>query len=513
MTRDPSPMLTTAVPFEEAAAFLAGKPAVSRALFDRLLPELKARAFVITGVNRMDAVAAAREAIAEIPRGADWDVQKKAIVAKLEPWLGEGAEVRTEMLMRWHGYQAYAVANKANLDANTDLFPYRQYQTAQDGRVRDTHAALNGLVLPADSKFWDRHTPPWEYGCRCDVRGVTAEEAGEIAAEDAGKPEEKRRVLEGPIKEQLEQFGRLQRGINELYDVRTPSERGESGVEWGSKDLTIPMDALEKRYSPEDWLKWKAWAEGTQIEGLGSVWEWLAGTATVAAPAAPIAAATAATNAAQLVAAIVQHRADFPPVSNAFTEVRGRGATRKHIPEAAAVIDDLHGDGQLLPLSLSGKTDSRYAGFLETWPTGGVLNVNPSGHWPRLTATHELGHALDFYAFGTPALSAAEASAEFASWRQIVGKSDAIAILEKLPLPKKNRDYLLSHREIWARSYAQWVAVRSGDPVLIADLERRLAMTTGQQWAQKDFEPVAEAIDQIFERRGWLRPRATPAKP
>lgn len=276
-------MLTTAVPYEEAAEFLAGKPAVSRALFDRLLPELKARAFTIMAVDSADALQAARDAIATIPRGEDWDKVKKHLAASLEPWLGEGAAVRTEMLMRWHAYQAYAVANKRNLDANTDLFPYRQYQTAKDGRVRASHAALEGVTLPHDSPFWDRHTPPWEYGCRCDVRGVTAEEADEIREADAGKDEQKRRVLEGPMKDQLEQFGRLQRGDNEIYDVRTPSERGETGVEWSSKDLTIPLDALRARYDADVWKRFTDWAEKTEIDGLGTVWGWLSGEAVVPA--------------------------------------------------------------------------------------------------------------------------------------------------------------------------------------------------------------------------------------
>lgn len=270
-------MLTTAVPYEDAAEFLSGKPAVTRALFDRLLPELKARAFTIMAVDSADALQAARDAIATIPRGEDWDKVKKHLAASLEPWLGEGAAVRTEMLMRWHAYQAYAVANKRNLDVNTDLFPYRQYQTAKDGRVRASHAALEGVTLPHDSPFWDRHTPPWEYGCRCDVRGVTAEEADEIREADAGKDEQKRRVLEGPLKDQLEQFGRLQRGDNELYDVRTPSERGETGVEWSSKDLTIPLDALKSRYDADVWKRFTDWAEVTEVEGIGSVWAWLNG--------------------------------------------------------------------------------------------------------------------------------------------------------------------------------------------------------------------------------------------
>lgn len=294
-------MLSTAVPFEEAAAFLEGKPAVTRALFDQLLPELKARAFVITGVDRADALQAARDAIATIPRGGDWDAVKGEIATALEPWLGEGAEIRTEMLMRWHAYQAYAVGNVRNLEANADLFPYRQYQTARDGRVRASHAALEGVTLPHDSPFWDRHTPPWEYGCRCDVRGVTAEEAEEIREADAAKPEEKRRILEGPTKDKLEQFGRLEKGINEIYDVRTPSERGETGVEWSSKDLTIPLSVLRDRYDADVWAKFQAWAESTEIEDLGTVWDWLGGAATVASPTG------GGATVANLSAALVQH--------------------------------------------------------------------------------------------------------------------------------------------------------------------------------------------------------------
>jgi SPP1 gp7 family putative phage head morphogenesis protein len=270
-------MIIDPVPFEEAAAFLAGKPPVTREIFDRLLPELRARAFVITGVDTLDALQAARDAIAEIPRGADWQKTKRDLAAALEPWLGDGAEVRTEMLMRWHGYQAYAVANSEMLDANMDLFPYRQYLTARDSRVRATHAALDGIVLPSDSPFWDRHTPPWEYGCRCDVRGVTAEEAEEMRVADAAKEEGKRRVFEGPLLQRLEQQGRLERAINEIFDVRTKSERGETGPEWSAADLRLPMEALRERYDADLWRRFQEWAEATEVPGLGRIWDWVVG--------------------------------------------------------------------------------------------------------------------------------------------------------------------------------------------------------------------------------------------
>jgi len=273
-------MFTTAVPHAEAAAVLEGKPAVTRAVFDELLPELQARAFVITGVDSADALQAARDAIATVPRGEDWRKVKKEITAALDPWLGEQAERRVELVMRHHAYHAYAVTNVRYLLANTDLFPYWQYMTAQDSKVRDTHAALNGIVLPWDSPFWDRHTPPWDYGCRCNVRGVPAGEADEIREADAGKDAPKRRVLEGPAKEKLEREGRLERGPNEIFDVRTASERGETGPEWSSKDLKIPLDALKDRYDADVWKRFTDWADGVEIDaGPGkenfTVWEWL----------------------------------------------------------------------------------------------------------------------------------------------------------------------------------------------------------------------------------------------
>lgn len=44
-----------------------------------------------------------------------------------------------------------------------------QYRTAGDERVRDEHAALDGVTLPPSDKFWDRYLPPNGWNCRCQV--------------------------------------------------------------------------------------------------------------------------------------------------------------------------------------------------------------------------------------------------------------------------------------------------------------------------------------------------------
>jgi SPP1 gp7 family putative phage head morphogenesis protein len=54
-----------------------------------------------------------------------------------------------------------------------DVFPWLQYQTKGDGRVRAEHDRLNGIVLPADDPFWSQYYPPNGWRCRCTVKPFT----------------------------------------------------------------------------------------------------------------------------------------------------------------------------------------------------------------------------------------------------------------------------------------------------------------------------------------------------
>lgn len=44
-----------------------------------------------------------------------------------------------------------------------------QYRTANDGKVRPEHAALNGVTLPPSDPFWEEFYPPNGWNCRCTV--------------------------------------------------------------------------------------------------------------------------------------------------------------------------------------------------------------------------------------------------------------------------------------------------------------------------------------------------------
>jgi hypothetical protein len=70
--------------------------------------------------------------------------------------------------------------------------------------------------------------------------------------------------------------------------------------------------------------------------------------------------------------------------------------------------------------------------------------------------------------------------------------------------------YLLRPEELFARSYAQFVAVSSRDIRLLAQvgrLQNRRGNEIGYnvQWEDDDFEPLAQALETLFWRLGWLK--------
>lgn len=64
---------------------------------------------------------------------------------------------------------AESSANYQRLRAQTDLFPYWEYRTVGDERVREEHAELDGTILPANDPRWQKIYPPNGWKCRCRV--------------------------------------------------------------------------------------------------------------------------------------------------------------------------------------------------------------------------------------------------------------------------------------------------------------------------------------------------------
>ncbi len=61
---------------------------------------------------------------------------------------------------------AQMAAKWEQIEADGDDYDL-QYRTAGDDRVRDEHAALDGITLPPSDPFWEENYPPNGWNCRC----------------------------------------------------------------------------------------------------------------------------------------------------------------------------------------------------------------------------------------------------------------------------------------------------------------------------------------------------------
>jgi SPP1 gp7 family putative phage head morphogenesis protein len=266
-------------PHEEAIALIKGKAVVTREVFDGLLPELRARAFTITGVEGANVLQRVRDVIAGLPQGGaegTWDKVKAQVASELETYLGaEEAQRRATLLVRTHGFQAFQASNwrVAQEDADTT---HLQYLATEDERVRASHLALNGLILPKDDPFWQTHFPPWDWGCRCRTRAMNPDLVDMERDLDAQRNPDDQLVLEGPALDRLRN-GTLERA-GQTYDVTVPVDKtGDSGAyQWHPDNLAIPVEEIAKRYDSQTADDFTRMANGTEIMPGMTLSDWLA---------------------------------------------------------------------------------------------------------------------------------------------------------------------------------------------------------------------------------------------
>lgn len=283
-------------PHAEAIALLAGKPVVSRRVFDQLLPELRARVFTITGIEAASTLQRARDILAKLPAGQTWAETKAELLAEISPFFADEsgaapdsaggapalpeAERRAEILLRVHGYQAFSAASWRAQHEDEDT-THLQYVHGHAEVPTPSHLALDGLVLPKDDPFWKTHYGPWGHpGCVCWARGINPDQLEEIQSADAARNPDDKLVMEGAAKRKLNE-GQLVRD-GKAYNVAPPDDPKK--FQWHPEDLRVPLDKLEARYDPDVFNTFKQFAQNTELnrsnaetqsEEPFTLWDWL----------------------------------------------------------------------------------------------------------------------------------------------------------------------------------------------------------------------------------------------
>jgi SPP1 gp7 family putative phage head morphogenesis protein len=80
-----------------------------------------------------------------------------------------GSARRLKVIYETNQRTAYAAGQWERIERTKAAMPYIMYTAVLDGRVRPAHAAWNGKVLRADDPWWQTHTPPNGWNCRCSV--------------------------------------------------------------------------------------------------------------------------------------------------------------------------------------------------------------------------------------------------------------------------------------------------------------------------------------------------------
>lgn len=127
------------------------------------------------------------------------------------------------------------------------------------------------------------------------------------------------------------------------------------------------------------------------------------------------------------------------------------------------------------------------------WESGHGLWIalSPRSEHAGLALLHELGHAVDHQLLGW-----GSERAGLDTWWHAVTRTRAFRSL-RMACSADELAYWPTRRESFARSFAQWVAQRTGLEDVLAEVERR-AGGAGRQWARDDFAPVAAELDRVL---------------
>lgn len=400
-------------PAKDVADWIRQKLPLSRQQFDKLLPELQARAFVVSGVHAFDALQDIRDTVAKLPEGELFKSVQKEVAAKLSNYINydqpdlfddiegfestsdrEKLERRAGFLLRHHGNQAYAYAAHADLEEHADIFTHWKYLTVGDGHVRDTHRALDGLILPKTHEFWQTHFPPWGYGCRCQVVPVTTKEYDEYVKLDAGKELADRYTLTDAEQLRLTNERKLQRkigGVETDIDLRADAEKGaEFPYIFDPGNFKLPLSSIESRYDATVWKSFTAWAQSEKLQGNQTVWSWLGGSITT--PTTSVADLMQQLNMDEVtpvsiyqVQSMLEELKEVKPVkaADAFSEVRGNKLLSK-----ASMLDAAQPFFNMLPPALVQKLPKLKYVAVNKPKSANLGSYNPQTQTLEINAAH-----------------------------------------------------------------------------------------------------------------------------
>jgi len=183
--------LGTATPEDAIAAFVQRELLAPSFRWQDVWQDEHARAFAVAGVMRDDVLKVFKDELELTVREGrslkDFAQRIRPALAKkgfggpvdvTDPDTGEQrtiefTDARLRTIFDVNMRQSHAAGRWARIERDKRRRPLVMYRTMRDERVRASHAAWDGLVLPVDHPFWAMHYPPNGWRCRCTAYALS----------------------------------------------------------------------------------------------------------------------------------------------------------------------------------------------------------------------------------------------------------------------------------------------------------------------------------------------------
>ena len=377
--------------------------------------------------------------------------------------------------------------------------PYVLYRVGPSKKHRDQHLAWDGVLLSKDDPFWAVANPMNGWGCKCYTRFVS--------------------------RAQYERY---------LRDKIPDPPQGDATPKGRKKVTTDSPNLKVRRYKNDETGTMHTGFEGIddgfernpgvgRMEQLGEQFRRADRRMALAWDVHPGEPST--------------KRPNIKPVADGLDVKLTDPATKRKAEATIDAIDTFHRAAGLprIPVIDREPNESHLGGFTTRWDDGSKRyvadHIELAATETELSAAHEIGHFLDFAGLQPDGSYNSEASAiedglrllleeikETNAWKGLIARRDDaknIAATTKGALLKElyqglqeDYEYLLQPSELFARAYAQYVAWRSGNATMLAQIDDILAREDPKEklehWPYADFLPLIHRFDNLFETHGWL---------
>ncbi|WP_063840388.1 phage minor head protein [Azospirillum thiophilum] len=277
----------TPLPPEQAIRFLEAKGYRVGFSWKDVWQEEHAVAFTVAKMMEVDLLADVhRSLVAALNDGQSFDQWRKGLEPLLQargwwgkaidtdPLTGEeqvvqlGSPRRLKTIFDTNVRMSMAAGQWERIERLAPARPYLRYVAVKDERTRPEHLAWNGTILKVGHPWWDTHSPPCGWGCRCTLQQLSAKDLERNGWTETATPPplDPRPWVNNRTGETVEVPAGVDPGFG--YHKGKAAREAEAARQLMEKAAVLPPDMAVAAFNPQRWAGPLADSFATWYDGI-----------------------------------------------------------------------------------------------------------------------------------------------------------------------------------------------------------------------------------------------------